>query len=902
MDTKWHALKLSDIERSFGTNLHDGLGRDEAKKRLETYGQNELPEGKPDSPFIIFFRQFRSPLIYVLLGASLIVLLLGEYVDSGIIAFVLIFNALVGAFQEGKAQRTLRALKEFSETQATVIRDSEEIIVLDKEVVPGDIIVLQEGEKVPADARLVETRTLRIDEAALTGESVPVHKREAVLRKPDLQAAEQTNMVFKGTNVVSGNGKAIVVATGIGTLIGKISSTIAKIDTEIPLKKNLRNLAKLIIIVIAFVSATLFGVGVFLLGMPAREMFTVVVALTVSAIPEGLPIVLTLVLATGVWRMAKRHALVKKLQAVEALGQAQVIAVDKTGTITKNELVIREVYSGGKRFYVTGAGYEPKGAVRLGENVIDAANHPDLLLAGKIAAFCASAKAIFSEEKKVWQVSGDPTEAAMAVFAEKIGFHKSDLEKECPLIYEAPFDYKTKYHATIHNLQGKEFITVAGAPEVILELSEKLLANSKSQLLTKAKRKKLETTFNGMSERGLRTVAFAFIEKQLSKDRKVIKQINLQGLTFVGFFGMEDSLRPEVPQAMERARAAGIRVVMITGDHRLTALAIAKEAGIWHEGDKIFTGHDLELLHDKALAQEIGDVTVFARVTPDHKMKIIKAYRDRGEIVAMTGDGVNDALSLVAADIGVAMGKIGTEVAKEAADIVLLDDNFGSIVSAVEEGRSLYKTIQKVVLYLFSTGLGEILVISSALFFGYPLPLLAAQIIWLNFVTDTFLDVSLAMEPEEKGLLRSRFKRPGKWIVDKLMVQRMIIMAVPMMIGTLYLFEQYFPTDLVKAQTIAITALAAFQWINAWNCRSEEKSVFEQNPFSNKYLVGATALVIFLHILALYTEPLQQILGTVPLTLKEWGIILAFALSILVAEEARKAHASIKRKYASVEA
>ncbi|MDP3935085.1 MAG: HAD-IC family P-type ATPase [Candidatus Giovannonibacteria bacterium] len=883
---QWHAKTIPEILDAFHSREH-GLTKEEATERLKEYGRNYLPEGKVDSLPIIFLRQFQSPLIYILLAASIIVFAIGETIDGSIILAVLFFNAVVGTIQEGKAQNTLRALKKFVETKATVLREGKELIISDSEVARGDIIILQEGEKVPADARIITATNLKIDEAALTGESEPVHKISDTLEKNNLPTAEQKNMIFKGTHILAGNGKAIVVATGIETVIGKISREIAAIDTEIPLKTNIRYLSRLIIITVASISALLFIIGI-VAGKSAKEMFTTVVSLSVSIIPEGLPIVMTLVLATGVWRMSKRNALVKKLQAVEALGQASIIAVDKTGTITKNEMVIQKVYLpadkvgvDGKFFEVGGVGYEPNGEIQLDGSVIDAVNHPELLFAGKIAAFCANARVLFSEEEKIWRVAGDPTEAAMLVFAEKLGFHKDDLERESPLVGEIPFDYKLKYHATVHKLDGanlpagrQEILTVVGAPEVILNLSQ----------ISKEEKQKLESVFLSMSQEGLRVVALA----ETHNAPEMLAPEKIKSLTFTGFFGMKDALRPEVAEAMQKAASAGIRVVMITGDHKITAKAIAKEAGIYQDGDTVLTGQEIDAFSDNELSEKLAGTSVFARVTPEHKLRIIKAYKARGEIVAMTGDGVNDAPSLVAADLGVAMGKIGTEVAKEASDIVLLDDNFGSIVSAVEEGRSIYKTIKKVILYLFSTSWGEALTITGALLLGYPLPLLPAQIIWLNFVTDGFLDVALAMEPKEEGLLRGNFERPKKYLVDKLMAQRMFIMAMPMMIGTLFLFRGYFENDIARAWTISLTTLAVFQWFNAWNCRHESKSIFQMNPFSNKFLVGATLIIISLQLLVIYNPLMQKFLRTVPLELSEWLVIIPIAASIILVEEIRK--------------
>ena len=881
METKWYLLSPEEVFKKLSTSLR-GLTLSEVQNRITQYGFNSLPEKKPKSLISIFLNQFNSPLIFILIIASVITYIIGETTDAYIIFSVLTFNAIVGTIQEGKAQNTLNALKELVEAKATVLRDGKEFIISDREVVPGDIINLEEGEKVPADARVILSQNLKADEASLTGESESVSKIVGALGQ-ESSVADQKNMLFKGTNIVSGNGRAVVVATGFTTAIGKIAEEISSIDTEIPLKANIRYLSRAIIITVGIICATLFGVGI-ANGESTRTMFTIVVSLSVSIIPEGLPIVITLVLATGVWRMSKRNALVKKLQAVEALGQAQIIAVDKTGTITKNELVVRQVWTADKLFNIGGVGYEPIGNITLENNVVDAVNHPELLYVGKVTALCASARLLFSDVEKRWSIAGDPTEAAMVVFARKIGFNKEYLLAESPVAQEIPFDYRLKYRAVINTIENKNLLTVIGAPEVIIELSESITDAQGAHTLSEEEKGELEKVLTSMSFLGQRVVAIGIQENA----KNIIDPQQISKLTFVGFLGMKDVLRPEVKDAMSRAQEAGIKVIMITGDHKITAMAIAKEAGIYNDGDELLTGREIDLLNDFELKDKISKVTVFARVTPEHKLKIINAFKKRGEIIAMTGDGVNDAPSLVAADLGVAMGKIGTEVAKEASDIVLLDDNFASIVSAVEEGRGIYKTIKKVILYLFSTSAGEVLVIGSALVLGYPLPLLATQIIWLNFVTDGFLDVALAMEPKGQGLLQGKFERPKKWIVDGLMAQRMFLMALPMTIGTLYLFKGYFETDLTKALTISLTTLAMFQWFNAWNCRSESKSIFQMNPFSNKFLVGATMIVIFLQLFALHAPFLQKILHTTPLSLLEWLIIIPIASSTILVEEIRK--------------
>ncbi|KKT81158.1 MAG: ATPase [Candidatus Azambacteria bacterium GW2011_GWA1_44_9] len=877
----WHTKSPTAVIEELRSSER-GLRNEEVTLRIKQYGLNRLPEAKTDSLFTIFLRQFQSPLIYILVVASIVVFAIGEVVDGSIILAVLLINAVVGTFQEGKAQNALLALKKFVETKATVLRDDKEIIISDTELVPGDILIFQEGEKIPADARIIVSHNLKIDEATLTGESEPVHKTS------EQQVGGETigqykNIAYKGTSIVAGSGRAIVIATGLQTTIGTIAKEIALIDTEIPLKGNIRHLSHLIIATVAIVSITIFILGI-AVGKPVKDMFTTIVSLSVSIVPEGLPIVVTLILAMGVWRMSKRNALVKKLQAVESLGQASIIAVDKTGTITKNEMVIQKVYVGERMFEIGGIGYEPTGDISFEGRITDGANHPELLLAGKIGAFCAGARVVYSEEDAQFRVSGDPTEAAMLVLSQKLGFHKENLERESPVIEEIPFDYRLKYHAMLHEVDDKNFLTIVGAPEVVLELSETMWLEGKHKELSSEDRKKLESIFYQMSQEGLRVVAFA-IEPDAGE---ILNPQKIRALTFVGFYGMKDATRSEALSAIQKAESAGVKVVMITGDHKVTAQAIAKEIGIWHEDDEVLTGFEIEGMSDVELSSRIKTVSVFARVNPEHKMRIIRAYRTLGEVVAMTGDGVNDAPSLVAADLGVAMGNIGTEVAKEASDIVLLDDNLESIVSAIEEGRSIYKTIKKVILYLFSTSMGEVLTITGALILGYPLPILAAQIIWLNFVTDGFLDMSLAMEPKEGHLLKGKFKKPGKYLVDKLMAKRMVIMSLVMALGTLYLFKNYYEVDLAKAWTMSLTVLAAFQWFNAWNCRSEYKSIFQMNPFSNRYLVGATVIVITLQLIAIYTPVMNTFLKTVPLNASDWIILVPIAALIVPAEEIRK--------------
>jgi len=736
----WHTLETEDALRNIGSGAA-GLSKTEAQARLRAHGPNRLPAPKTKGWLSIFIDQFKSPLIYVLIAADVTVFFLREFTDGFIVLFILLFNAILGTIQEGRAQNTLAALSKFVATHAEVIRDGKEIEIDDGEIVPGDIILLQEGERIPADARLIEARNLKTDEAALTGESEPVRKQTDPIPRTDAGTSDQRNMVFKGTMVAAGAGKAVVVATGLATVIGKISAAITEINTEIPLTKNLRDLARTVVFIVMGLVIILFAIGV-IEGKDAKEMFVASVAIAVAAVPEGLPLVLTVTLAMGVWRMAKRRVVVKKLQAVEALGQAREIAVDKTGTITKNELVIQHVIAGGSEYAIQGIGYDPTPLIQNPS--------PELLLMGKIGAFCSNARVTHDGG---YHVLGDPTEGAMAVFAAKIGTPQESLKTEYAIVSDWPFDYHRKIHATIYKKNDQQFMAVTGAPEVILSLAKTHRSNGTITPLTDAARAAITARFLALSGDGLRVIACAYAENPPQGS----DPDHLPPLVFAGLFAMRDGLRPDIQESVRRAREAGIRVIMITGDHAVTAKTIARQAGIWAEGDGVLTGEEIDALAPAERNEKISRATVFARVTPEHKMSIIREYQARGGVIAMTGDGVNDAPSLVAADLGIAMGRIGTEVTKEASDLILLDDNFADILGAVEEGRNMRQGLRRAITYLFSSNLGEILLISFAILGEHVLPLIAAQIIWINVVTDTFFDISIALEPKDASVMKKNF-------------------------------------------------------------------------------------------------------------------------------------------------
>lgn len=885
---EWHTLSSVEALEKLGSQEH-GLSATEVKNRVLSYGRNELAEARADSVFSIFLRQFQSPIIYILLAAAIIMLVMDHASDAIIIFAVLFFNAIIGGVQEGRAQNTLAALKNMVKTNATVLREKREMIIPSEEIVPGDVIVLREGDKVPADARIFRSESLKIDEAALTGESEPVSKSIEPIDKKDTSPADQKNMVFKGTYVIGGEAHVVVTAIGAKTLIGGISEKLSSLDTDVPLKKEIASLSKVIIIIVLGISVAIFVIGL-IRGISFTDMFLTAVAVAVSATPEGLPVVVTIVLAAGMYRMSKRNALVRKLQAVEALGQASVIAVDKTGTITMNQMMVERVYTDGKVYTVSGQGYEPIGEISESGKLVEPLNHENMLAIGRISALTASATIAYDEEKKEWQrTGGDPTEAALISLSQKIGYEKDALLREMPKALEIPFSSAIKFHATSHRVSegaknaSKIHFLIAGAPEVILENSKFVRREGKTVALSGAERERAEKALLEMSRLGLRVVALA---ANFDAEEK-IDASDIPDLTLIGFVGISDTVRSGVREALLSAHEAGVKVVMITGDYPETAKAIGAKIGIYEDGDEVITGKQLATLSESELGAILPKTSIFARVTPEDKLKIIEAYRRQKIIIAMTGDGVNDALSLAAADLGVSMGKIGTEVAKEASDMVLLDDNFGSIVSAIEEGRNIYHTIKKVILYLFSTSLGEVLTITVAIILGYPLPLLAGQIIWLNFITDGFLVVALALEPKEDNVL-NRIKRHTTAMVNKSMIRRIALMSVTMTVVSLGLFIYYLDQGFVIASTVALTALAVCQWFNAFNCRSEIRSVFSRHAFGNLYLFVALAIVVVLQILAVYWTPFQTLLRTAPLTLNDWYLIIGASFAVIVVEEVRK--------------
>lgn len=876
----WYNYSKSQLETELNTSSEAGLAHSDVKARLIKYGPNVLPEKPVDGWVKVFVRQFKSPLIYILVVCAVTIFYLGEVTDAGIILAVIFINAVIGTFQEGKAGKIMQSLKRLSSAEATVLRGGTETIIPEAEIVPGDILILDEGQKVTADARVIFSHNLSLDEAPLTGESGAVAKGDHVLTDANLPASSQHNMVFKGTAVLAGSGKAIVVGTGLQTEIGNISRALLMPEEEIPLQKNIRLLSRVIIIAIVILSSLLFILGTSL-GRTPREMFSLVVSLSVSIIPEGLPLVLTVILASGVWHMSKRNALVKKMQAVEALGQAKIIAVDKTGTLTENQMIVKQLFLGKNIYTVTGNGYKPQGQVLF-------QNHPapksgDLELAARIGSLAGRANVVMQEATGLYKVSGDPTEAAMEVFGEKLGQGRQELLTQYNEVGEIPFDHKNKYRAVFYSHQEKIFCAVAGAPEVIIKKSTHYLHNGQAHQITPVDRALFEEAVEEFTQKGFRVVAFGY-----KHESKSVVLDDIDGLVFGGLFGIEDALRPEARSSIAQAEEAGVKVVMITGDHKSTARAIAREAGIYSEGDLVVTGPEMAEMSAEQLAEKLSKVSVFARVTPDDKMKIIQAYKHAGLITAMTGDGVNDAPSLVAADLGVAMGKIGTEVAKEAADIVLLDDNLSSIVAAIRQGRVMYQNIKKALQFLFATSLGELFTIVAAIVLKMPLPVTAVQILWLNLVTDPLIGAALAMEKAEEDVGHKPKHALSKYFIDGPMLVHMAMVGVIMAAGAITLFNFYLPVSAAKANSMALTLLAVFQWYNGLNCRFLKGTIFTRQIWSNGYLWLSLGVNLVMQILALNLPIFQKILKTTPLNLAEWLTVLVLGLAIVFADELRK--------------
>lgn len=742
----WYQLSVKEILQELGTS-ENGLSDIEAKQRLEQYGPNKLVEEEKISKLKILLHQFTSPLIYILLIAGVVTSLLREYIDSGVIFAVVILNAIIGYIQEYKAEESVRALKKMVVPKAKVLREGKEREINSEDLVPGDIVLLASGSKVPADLRLAHAIELKIDEAMLTGESVPAEKITSAIKEERLTPGDQRNIAFMGTIAVTGRAKGIVVETGHKTVLGQIAEKVREVAAvKTPLQDKLERFAKLIGIVVLIFSAAVFFIGV-TLGSKASEMFMVAVATAVSSIPEGLPVAVTIAMAIGVSRMARRNAIIRKLHAVETLGSTSVIGSDKTGTLTKNEMTVKLIYDGKHIYEVTGSGYEPKGEMLHDGIPVEAREEKNLMHVLRIGFLC-NESSVYEEDGR-YKVDGDPTEGALIVSAMKAQLSVEEEKEKYQQMAIIPFESERGFMSTLHRHRGKKFIFAKGAPEKMFDMCDQSVVGNELD------KKEISNIAADFAKDGLRVLAFAY--KEAPNEMEELTHHGVEsGLIFAGLQGMIDPPRPEVIEAIEGCRRAGIRVVMITGDHAITASAIARKIGINGDAAEVLTGREIEAMSDKELFSQAQKISVYARVSPQHKLRITRQLIEHGEIVAITGDGVNDAPALKAAHIGVAMGRGGTDVAKEASDMVIADDNFASIFAAVEEGRVVYDNIKKVTLFLISCGFGELITIIAAILMGLPIPYIPAQILWLNLVTNGLQDVALAFEPAENVYCRGR--------------------------------------------------------------------------------------------------------------------------------------------------
>jgi Ca2+-transporting ATPase len=882
---KWHNLTIETTLKELETS-RSGLSDEKAKERLHQYGPNELTAKGKTPAVLVFLRQFASPLIYILLIAALIeFIVMHKPTDAAVILTVLIVNSIVGFIQESRAERAMESLKRLAVPYAKVLRQGAATKISASHLVPGDVILLEAGDKVPIDARLIEAANLSVDESILTGESVPVEKFTGAI-EGEATIADMGNMAHMGCVVANGRGVAVVTATGMNTEIGKITTQVQETKPPpTPLQRNVARLGRYIGILVLGIIGVLILVGV-IKGYSFEEMFALAVAATVSAVPEGLPVMVTVVLVLGMRRMAKRHALIRKLTAVETMGAVTAICSDKTGTLTESEMTLRQVYLSGRTIEITGTGYRPEGEFLENGHKIDPQNNEGFLLALRISALCNDSTLKSDGDKH--QLLGDPTEGALLVAALKAGLNQKALQVEQPRLAEMPFTSEKRYMATLHpSNDGKAIAYVKGSVDSILAMSRQILVNGMAQEMTPEKMAELEEKNVAMASKALRVMALARAECSTAPEQ--LSHEHLDGaLTLVALVGMIDPPRQEAKKAIADCKRAGIKVMMITGDQKVTAVAIAEELGL-PPGEAV-TGLELGQMSDEQLSAKIDRISVFARVEPIHKLRIVNAMKIKGYTVAVTGDGVNDGPALRAADIGIAMGIKGTDVAREASDMVLTDDNFASIVAAVEEGRVIFSNIRRSVFFLLSTSMGELFTWIIVIMAGIPLPVVAVQILWINLVTDGVCTIPLGLEPKHSNVLEEPPRRQKAGIVYSGMLWRIAFIASFMSMGTLFIFRWELPrVGLDEARTIAFSMLVALNWFNALNARSDQQSIFKLGLRSNRLLLGGIGLAILLQAMVIYAPPFfQKLFYTVPLDLGDWGVVVLMAGGIFVVEELRK--------------
>ena len=859
---KWYILTQEEIFKKLESNK-DGLIDEEIKRRQKKYGLNKLPEARPESKLSLLFKQFKSSLVYVLVGATVICVFLGDYINAGVIFLAVLINVILGFYQENKAHNSLLALKKAATNYCKVLRGGHEKQIISFELVPGDLVFVTAGDKIPADLRILKVNNLKINEAPLTGEANEIEKTNRPLAG-DLVLADQSNMAFMGTQVTQGNGLGIVVAHGKDTALGKIAKLVADTaDLMTPLQRKLAGFAKKLSFFAIGICLIIFALGV-LLKYDAEQIFLTAVAISVAIIPEGLLVVMTVILAFGMQKILKENALVKQLLAAETLGSTTVICTDKTGTITDGEMRMVEVATLDYNFNFFEGGFKKE--TEGGSELIE-------LL--KIGVLCNNGYIENPGAGMEHQiVRGSPTEKALLMAGANVGLDKNKLVKEEPRLDEAPFDSAWKFMMTLHKRDKENVIYAKGAPEVVLKLSKYIYNGEKPEReLTNLEREKITQTYEEMSKKGLRVLAGGY--KRVGSETKSLKETDANGFAFVGLTGIKDPLRTEAKQTIEEVRLAGIKTVIITGDHELTARMVAKELGLPAEPKNIMNGERLSKLKESDLKEMVPEISIYARVAPEDKLKIVKAWQDKGEVVAMTGDGINDAPALKKANIGIAVNS-GTDVAKETADIILLDNNFSTIIKAVKEGRVIYDNIKKVVFYFLSDGLAEVITVSAGILLGWPLPLLASQIIWINLIDDTFPGMAMAREPAEENIMKQRPRKLDEPILSK--ESKILIGAISLLsaAGTLFFFQFFWKQtgDINLGRTVGFTFLAISTLVYIFSARNFHKPIWQTNPLNNKTLLMAVVIGFGMQFFAVYNGFAQRIFQTVALGMAEWLAIL----------------------------
>jgi len=924
-DKETHCKPIDDLVKGLQTDLARGLSQGEAQARIDKFGANELSERPRPGFLALLADQFNNYLVIILIVAALVSLALGEYVDSIAIMVIVVLNAVVGVIQESKAERALEALKKMAAPNAQVIRDGRQTSIPGREIVAGDIVLLEAGNYVPADLRLVESVNLKIEEASLTGESLPVEKNAGVVLDSEIPLGDRKNTAFMSTLITYGRGKGLVTGTGMNTQIGLIAEMIQSFEAEdTPLQKKLEHLGKVLGSACLAICALVFIFGLFrdthladalnggfLDYLTAEKtvivnLFMTAVSLAIAAVPEGLPAIVTICLALGMQRMIKHNALIRKLPAVETLGCATVICSDKTGTLTQNEMTVVQGWAGGKRFRISGEGYGPNGAFFIGNDPFDPRSDADTSLLLNGALICNDARLEETSDEagqRSWQIVGDPTEGALVVAAAKSGAQRGDLDKAWPRVQEIPFDSERKRMSTIHRIDDTRagallpdaapfMALVKGAPDVILDLCGQWLESGRGVSLNEVQRRLILEQNHDMASQALRVLAVAY--RPLPENPSNVNPETIEkDLIFVGLLGMIDPPRPEVIDALQVARTAGLKCIMVTGDYKDTAEAIARDIGLLTPGGLVLTGAEIEKLSDQELADRADQLTVCCRVSPQHKTRIVDALKSRGHVVAMTGDGVNDAPALKRANIGIAMGVSGSDVAKQTADMVLTDDNFASIVAAVEQGRIIYSNIRKFVYFLLACNVGEILIIFGSMLAGMPIPLRPVQLLWLNLVSDGAPALALGLEKGDPDVMKQPPRSPTEPVINRDMAIGIGVVSVVdalAILGVFYLALQRYPDHLAAAQTIAFATLCVSELIRAFTARSERHSVFSIGVFSNRWMVWAVGVSFLLVLTVIYVPFLRPFFDTVPLTVSDWLLMLPFFFASPVAMELIKVY------------